>query len=128
MATFLQQATQEYYENEGDDHHVCKKHVDIFSVKIECENCIDNVTDETGNNIFDCKCYHRSVLRELCLTCELLKQSIEKWQEEIDNILQEESKKIKTLCVCDENAFKKIPELVRKIRHSKRILLQKIHS
>ena len=123
MSMFLQQQ-EESYEKEGDDHHVCKKHVDIITVKVDCENCIDGVTDDTGA-IYDCKCYYRNILRDVCLTCEMLKQNMEKYQEEIDTIMQEESKKIKTLCICDENAFKKIPKLVTKIRHCKRVLLQK---
>jgi len=113
-------------EKEGDDDHVCKFYNDNRTVKIECENCIDHVINLDTGKIYDCKCYHKTIVKQSCIKCEMLKQCIETCQEEIDKIMFEEARKIRTLCVCDETAFKKIPELVRKMRHCQRVLLQKI--
>jgi GTPase Era involved in 16S rRNA processing len=111
-------------ETDRDDDHICTYYTDSQIIKIECENCIDQVKDQNGC-IYDCKCYNKTIIKKTCVKCEVLKDCIEKCQEEIAKMLSEEEYKIKNLCTCDENVFKKIPELVRKMRHCKRVLLQK---
>ena len=112
--------------NDRDDDHICTFYTETQTVKIECENCIDCVINLDTGKIYDCRCYHKTIVKQSCLKCEMLKQTIEKCQEEIDKMLLEEGYKIRTLCTCDEGAFKKIPELVRKMRHCQRVLLQKM--
>ena len=112
-------------EREGDDHHKCSFYMDSVNVKIECENCIDQVKDIATGKIYDCKCYLKTIVQKSCVKCEILKGCIQKYQEEVSQILHEEGMKIKNTCSCDESAFKKIPELVRKMKHCQRVLLQK---
>jgi len=112
-------------QKEGDDDHICSFYTDNLTVKIECENCIDQVKDCATGKIYDCKCYFKTTVKRSCVKCDILKDCIQSCQEEIEKMLREEGEKIKWLCACDENAFKKIPELVRKMRHCRRVLLQK---
>ena len=112
-------------EKEGDDHHICKFYMENASVKIECENCIDQVRDVETGQIYDCKCYDKHIMKKTCTKCEMLKLTIEKIQEEVEEILREEGQKIKKTSTCDEKAFKRIPDLVRKMKHCQRVLLQK---
>lgn len=112
-------------EKDGDDDHICNFYIDNVSVKIECENCIDQVKDSATDQIYDCKCYLKTIVKRSCVKCDILKDCIQSCQEEIEKLLLEEGQKIKTSCTCDENVFKKIPQLVRKMRHCQRVLLQK---
>lgn len=124
MLSFLQ-VKERGGQKEGDDDHICHFYEDTLTVKIECENCIDQVKDCATGEIYDCKCYSKTIVKKSCVKCEVLKECIQKWQEEIEQMLREEGQKIKCLCTCDESVFKKIPELVRKMRHCQRVLLQK---
>ena len=125
MSRFLQEA-ERVTAGEYDDDHVCVFTNKTRRVKIECENCIDRVLHHESGKIYDCRCYEKEITEKVCIKCDVLKQTIQMCQEEIDILFLVEGQKIRTMCMCDEDAFKKIPELVRKMRHCQRVLLQKL--
>ena len=111
---------------EADDDHICSFYKATKTFKVECENCIEQVVDMETGKTYDCRCYQKHIVKQTCMKCEVLKECMELCQEQIDKILLDQGQKIKTTCLCDESEFNKIPELVRKMRYCKRVLLQKM--
>ena len=117
-----QQSDSKYYH--GDC--TCEKTEVSSLIVIQCANCIDDIRKPLhGREIWGCTCQDVDIKHFICKTCALIRDKIDRLNNEVDELMYDIGYEIKQHIDCSDK-IDRLKHISIELRHCNRQLLENL--